>query len=79
MHARSEIEGQIHAEVANREIPVSDGEHDPVLVAPSTALEQLVDLKFNRILTSGGTRTAVDGLDQLRVFSQSVRPAPGET
>lgn len=33
----------------------------------TTALKQLVDLNFNRILTSGGKSTALDGLDQLRM------------
>lgn len=40
---------------------------------PAHALEQLVDLGFDRILTSGGPPTAIEGLAQLRSLQEQSR------
>lgn len=36
----------------------------------TTALQQLIDLKFNRILTSGGKNTAIEGIQQLKKLNE---------
>ena len=41
-----------------------------VVEDPETALEQLIDLGFTRVLTSGRARLAMDGLDEIRRTAQ---------